>query len=189
MIARRDVAVAAACALLASCGGGGGTREGHVCEGASITPPALGTDYAPNFLATWVGTLTMTINGSSNSGMVTLPITRTDVNKLELAGLCDESKGVPALVQSSDSFDTVCYVCAPAAVTGCSSIVVTYETGSATLAAGTLDLIGTGTAAGCGMNLPLTFEFISGPAVYELARNGYAFAGSVSDVLVGAFSR
>ena len=191
MIARENVVVAAACALLASCGGGGGggTSEGHVCDGAITTPPALGTDYAPNFVATWNGTLTVNINGSVNSAPVTLPITRTDVNELGLAGLCDEPKAVPALVKSSSSFDTVCYVCPPAAITGCSSMVITYQTGSATLSAGTLDLTGTGTAAGCGMNFQLTFEFVSGLAVRALARDGNARAGTISDILVGALSR
>ncbi len=148
------------CAILLACGGGGGGDSGHVCEGASMTPPELGQDYAVDFVDTWLGT--MTVDGAPVSD-VQLPITSPAVNVLSLGGMCHAGEPVPALVQSSTEFDTVCFVCPPTALSGCDSVVWTYETGTAMLSNGGLDLDLTIPVhmEGCGDTLDSTIEFQS----------------------------
>jgi hypothetical protein len=138
---------------LAACGGGGSSDPGHVCTGASTTPPDLGADYADNFTGTWSGTLDTTyVNGVLDSRPATLQITRSDTNKLAVLDLC--GAGVPALVTSSSSFDTVCFVC-PLEPVNCGVFVKTYDGGTGTVDTSmgtvlTVDLHGR--ASGCAFN-------------------------------------
>jgi hypothetical protein len=148
--------VAALC--LAGCGGGGSDPVGKVCDGASTTPPALAADYAPNFVAQWVGFLTVQMNGQSSSDVAELTVKRSGVNLLST----DICPGMPALVTGSDTFVPVCFVCPPQKVSGvCDSMVISFADGTGTLSSlgSQLDVDLTGAVDGCGYHYDLTMTF------------------------------
>jgi hypothetical protein len=189
MTLRESGMMAVVCAVLAGCGGGGGS-SGHVCDGANTTPPDLGADFAPNFVATWIGD--MTVNGSP-AGTVQLPITRKATNKLDLGDVCPHG-GIPALVESASTFESVCFVCSPTKIGDCGSVVATYEFGSGELLSGDLEFTASGFMDGCGtqVDFDIDFQSFSSGSVRELTLPGApppAPAPSLAEALAAAFSR
>jgi hypothetical protein len=173
-------------ALLLACGGGSGAT-GHVCEGASTTPPELGVDLASGFTGDWVGTLSTVIDGEPETPRpAELVISRQGVNLLALAGICPGAD--PGLVQSATAFDTACFVCPSTAAGNCASWIVTYTDGTSTLDGDSLEVVLNATAVGCGRTLAITqtlsaatrFAGVGGPAASVQADLDLGFTASLA---------
>lgn len=145
--------LALALAVAAGCGKSRPTT-GQVCPGVMVAPPALGADLTGGFTGGWQGALATVIDGRTERGSGAITVSRTGENVLGLSGVCTGT--LPATVASAAAFETICFACPAMALGGCSSAVVTYQPGTATLDAGTLTLTLPGRAEGCGETTPFT---------------------------------
>jgi len=140
---------------LAACGGG-----------------ADGPDYASAFVGTWTGTASVTSGTNTNSANnVALHITKTGTNALQVADICDDLSGPAATATSATSFTIGSRTCAPAPVTGCSSVTLAVASGTGTISGNTLTVAMSANLSGCSQSFPVTLGFTgtktasgSGPA-------------------------
>jgi len=160
------VLAAALVVTAAGCGGGGGGDSGHVCQGANTTPdPTLLEDFAPHFTGTWIGNLTVSAPAYalSETDPASLRVTSSARNKLNLVDVC--GNGVPALasffaVASAPKPEPTTTTCPPISVQGCSSVVLTLNSGGGTVdGLGNLTVNLYGTARGCGLEFEMDLEF------------------------------
>src|SRR6185295_2523382 len=140
---------------LAACGGG-----------------ADGPDYASAFVGTWTGTASATSGGTTNSANnVALHITTSGTNALQIADICEDLSGPAATATSATSFTIGSRTCAPAPVTGCSSVTLAVASGTGTISGNTLTVAMSANLSGCSQSFPVTLGFTgtktasgSGPA-------------------------
>ena len=174
----RFMAAAVAC-LLVSCGGGGDSGP-TTCPGAVTTPPALDADYAANFVGTWYGTATLSIDGTlADSGQAYTHISADGVNRIRLKG--DTGSGALSLVTSPSDFSMVCntYV---HKIGNCDAVTETWSTGSGTVVGGVLNLATDGFLEGCGQYYTVHQE-LTGATLGAVAAPG---AVSLDEVLTRA---
>ena len=133
------------------------------CGGGSDSP---GMDFAPNFLGTWVGPLSLNVGGQTSQELsFLLRITQKSCgdagpcpNELLLGSICPDQSAVPASVTSATTFYVPTYSCPAGPVFGCGSSVVTAA-GLGTLDGSTLSFFLSGTSSGCGLSPDYTQSF------------------------------
>jgi hypothetical protein len=155
----RSLKVAVVCGLACACGGSGSGSDG----GTDNT-----VDNAPAFVGTWTGTLTEAETepsaGTPESTTGSLVIAETKANTLSLEAICLDGSNVTATVTSATEFSiSAPFACPTTTVSSCTSVVLTYNTLTGTLAGGVLTLNGALTAAGCGVSVSSSLTFTSGP--------------------------
>jgi len=83
-------------------------------------------------------------------------------NTLNLEPTCLDGSALKATVTSATEFAiSAPYACPAATVSGCSSVVLTYNSLSGTLSNGVLSLAGAVTAAGCSLSASANVTFTS----------------------------
>jgi hypothetical protein len=124
--------------------------------------PVATTDLANAFAGTWEGTTTVTIAGQHSYFDASVRMIRMDVNSLMVAGLCVDGSGPPATVTSATAFTIGVQSCPAQKVTGCSSEVVSTQSGRGLLTddSRALAFLSNGTIAGCGQRAPFTLFFL-----------------------------
>jgi hypothetical protein len=153
----RRMLMAAVAAVVVACGSSTGGNDG-----------GTGTDYAPPFVGTWSGTLTLTetapSTGTPQSTQQSIVITEVMANTVSLQQTCPDLSSVTAIVTSATEFAiTAPHACPVTTVSTCTTVVFTYNTLTGTLSGGVLSLAGTLTAAGCGVSASSNLTFMSGP--------------------------
>lgn len=140
--------------------------------------PALDKDYTSNFVGSWYGTFTLTMNGQTQTGSGYQPISRTGFNTLALAEMCSGIAGNAGL-DSATTFSMDPLTCPPVPQP-CGPVTIAYKTGNGSLAGGTLTFSLTGTASGCGRSFDFTGSFNGTlpPAVLAAADTAIATFGS-----------
>jgi hypothetical protein len=131
------------------------------CSNEPVTTTSTTTDFTSAFTGNWVGSTTITVAGqSSTNGETLVPMIRTGINALTVGGLCDDASGPPATVTSATTFTIGSTTCPPVAVTGCSSVVLSTQSGRGLLSdSAALVIIINGTIAGCGQSFPFALFF------------------------------
>jgi hypothetical protein len=153
----RRMHLAAVSALLCACGSSSSGTDGG--------PTA---DFAPPFVGTWSGTLTLTetapSTGTPLSSQESIVITEVMANTVSLNETCPDLSSLTATVTSATEFAiTAPHACPATTVSTCTTVVFTYNTLTGTLSGGVLSLTGTLTAAGCGVSASSNLSFTSGP--------------------------
>jgi hypothetical protein len=156
----RGLAAFLAVATLATGCGGSSSNDGGTTGPTGNTGP----DFAGNFVATWYGTVSATINGSTQSGPGTQPITVSGANQISIAALCTSGSAVPATVTGPSTFSIASFDCPHQAGTcqggGTTTLTETFRTGTGQLSqAGTLTITITGVASACGTTQDFTVTF------------------------------
>jgi hypothetical protein len=176
---RNAFAAAFVAAFLVACGGGGNDGTVHLCAGADTTPASTDPDYASNFVGTWVGTVTITLDGQSDSGASATTISRTSANKL---GFADAFVGSVGLVTTPLTADLAC-------MTGtqgesCGSVTMTFSEGGVTLSEDLayLNLAWNVTAEGCGQYLTGTVTMDNAMQVPTVRSGDAAAAQSAESI-------
>ena len=162
----KQLLAAAALAAAMACDSGGSADNGHVCPGASMTPPELPADYSGNFTGNWWFEVTVSAPdyGIEESDSGNAAIERRGEN-LVILPTCGD--GSPALVTSATTLDPVCFVCPALEVEGCSHVVVTLESGTGQLdeMTGDLSIAIDGTMDICGDTVAMTLTLDGSPPV------------------------
>jgi hypothetical protein len=155
------ILVTAVAALVCGCSG---SNSGDGTDAGADSGPNAGVDYAPPFVGTWTGTVSLLDPTSGNvieSGQSSFVISEVMPNTLSLAGICPDLSGPTATVTSATQFAIPMAHSCPADTTeaACASIVITYNTLSGALAGGVLSLAGSLTAVGCGITVNENVSF------------------------------
>jgi hypothetical protein len=128
---------------LAACGGG-----------------ADGPDYASAFVGAWTGTASATSAGNTNTAdNVVLHISTNGTNSLQVADICEDGSGPAATATSATGFSIGSRTCAPAAVPGCSSVILAVASGTGNISGTTLTVAMNANLSGCSQSFPVTLGF------------------------------
>jgi hypothetical protein len=128
---------------MACSGGGDSGGDGGASGGV------LDQDYAPNFVGTWSGTMTISAGGTTTPAVPeSLVITATGENALNIEGFCLDGAATTATVTSATTFAVDPVDCAPVAdfVQQCETIATSHTGGTGTISGGTLTVNTKGTA-------------------------------------------
>jgi len=124
------------------------------CGGSS------GPDYAAAFVGTWTGNASVTSNGSTQtSNGVSLRISSTGTNALQLADICEDLSGPAATATSATTFTIGSRNCPPAPVTGCSAVTLAITSGNGVVSGNSLTLTLSATVTGCSLSFPAALVF------------------------------
>jgi hypothetical protein len=127
-----------------ACGGGG--------SGNQVIDPAMA--------GTWTGTTTLTVSGyqpQTSNGELQIAVSGQDATFTQVCpggtgSITGHGSGRSVSWQGS-------YVCPPANILGCPTVVLTLQSASATLNGSTLSAQGSGNGSGCGVNASYTVAF------------------------------
>ena len=159
--------IAAMGALAIHCGGEDSNRLSH---------PKLDQDYASRFAGTWQGTGNLVMGGQHFQTTIVQRIDNAGYNRLTLVQLCGSANGTAGL-DSATSFSIDPMTCPPLSES-CGPVTVKFDTGVGNLAGNVLTMTLTGSASGCGQNLPYSLTFTG--TVVGVANGG------MLDVAIGA---
>ncbi len=155
MVSSRMLA-SVALALVCACGSTSGSDAGTGPSG----------DDAPPFVGTWTGVLSLTDATSGSviqSGQTSFPIAELAANSIGLQDACPDESAITASVTSATQFViSTAFACPAVSVTGCTSVVVTFETLTGTLTNSSLSMTGSISEVGCGQTVNANLSF--GPA-------------------------
>jgi len=118
----------------------------------------------PAFAGLWKGAATLTIGGSSvTDDTVQVSISLPSETSITIAPVCPENAGSITATGKGDSVSwTGTTTCPAAAVGSCASVVVTLQSGTASLSSNltTLSASAAGTATGCSQTNPFGWQFV-----------------------------
>ena len=126
---------------------------------------ACGSDKLdPAFAGLWTGSATMTMGTSSfTQNDVQVSIALPNETSLTISPVCPGNTGIITATGKGDSISWSGSVTCPAvALTSCSSVVVTLQSGTATLSSDgkTLTAAASGTATGCSQTNAFSWQFV-----------------------------
>jgi hypothetical protein len=129
-------------------------------EGANTAD--AGTDAGvidtAQIVGTWTGT--STINGQPVSTNAQTVITDSGGDIVHLSAVCpDGTSGCNATVTSPTAFTLAPCSCPATPVSGCSSAVLSFLSGSGSVSSNTITINANGTLAGCGASSAVTLAF------------------------------
>jgi len=156
MVTMARMLASMALALACACGSTSGSDAGTGPTG----------DDAPLFVGTWTGSLSLTDATSGSviqSGQTSFPIVELASNSISLQDACPDGTDLTATVTSATQFVlSAAFACPAVSVSSCSSLVVTFETLTGTLASSSLSMTGSITEVGCEQTVNANLSF--GPA-------------------------
>jgi len=131
-----------------ACGGGGGSSSGSL---------------DPAFAGTWSGTVTLSVTGSPSTSSASQLVVAVSGQSATISEVCPDGKGTGS-VTAQGSGDSATWngnvSCLAIPITGvCASVIITYTSATAMLSNGTLNVLATGKAAGCGASSPVQVSF------------------------------
>jgi hypothetical protein len=133
-----------------------GCIEGATTADAG-TSDAGGIDTS-QIVGTWRGT--SSINGQVVSSNAQTVITDSGGGVVHLSAVCpDGASGCNSTVTSPTAFTLIPCSCPATPVTGCSSAVLSFLSGTGTISSGTLTFSASGSVAGCGGSSAVTLAF------------------------------
>ncbi|HUJ24740.1 MAG TPA: hypothetical protein VLW85_01895, partial [Myxococcales bacterium] len=115
-------------------------------------------DLSP-FLGTWTGTVAVSGGGAPTSNPSSLIVIEIDSRTVELVGFCSDASGPRATASAADKLTVGEFSCPAVSVSGCSSVTVSTQGGTATVESGVLALHIEATVSGCSQTEPVTFDF------------------------------
>jgi len=126
---------------------------------------ACGSDKLdPAFAGLWTGAATLTLGSSSaTDDTVQVSITLPSETSITISPVCPENTGTITATGKGESFSwTGTTTCPAAAIGSCASMVVTLQSGTATLSSDlkTLSASASGTATGCSQTSPFGWQFV-----------------------------
>jgi len=108
---------------------------------------------------TWAGPATLTISGESPQSFTGSIQVAVSGDTATFSGIClDGSGSVTAHGSGNSASWSGSFPCPAAPFTGCSSVVLTLQSASATLNGSTMNAQGGGNAAGCGISKGFTLS-------------------------------
>jgi hypothetical protein len=136
-------------AILGGCGG----------SGSSGGSGSNGVDTS-QLVGLWNGTITVSVNGQSNTGNSYTHISNSGTaGEIVVGDVCGDGSGPNATVTSPTGFSVHAMNCPAASLGTCSSVVLAVTGGNGSVSGGTLTLNASGTIGGCGQTFSYTLSF------------------------------